>query len=41
MRLQELRREIATGIEQADKGETAVLDIEANKAESRKQKRGK
>ena len=35
MRLQELRREIAIGIEQADRGDLAILDIEAGKAKGR------
>ena len=36
IRLQELRKEIALGIEQADNGETVPLDVEAIKVESRK-----
>ena len=35
-RLEELRREIAVGIAQADRGEAAPLDMEAIKAEGRK-----
>lgn len=34
-RLEELRREIAVGIEQADRGETALLDVQAIKKEVR------
>lgn len=34
--LKELKREIAVGIKQADKGELNTLDIEAVKAEGRK-----
>ncbi|MGB2821467.1 MAG: type II toxin-antitoxin system ParD family antitoxin [Phycisphaerae bacterium] len=35
-RLQELRKQIAVGIEQADRGETAPLDVDAIKAQGRK-----
>ena len=34
-RLEELRREIAIGVEQADRGETAPLDVQAIKKEVR------
>lgn len=37
IRLEELRKEIAIGIEQANRGEVAPLDVEAIKAESRRQ----
>jgi len=40
-RLQELRKEIAVGIEQADRGETAPLDVDAIKARARKRARAK
>ncbi len=36
-RLQELRRELAIGITQADQGELALLDLEAVKREAREQ----
>ena len=36
IRLEELCKEIALGIGQADRGEVAPLDTEANKAEGRK-----
>jgi len=35
-RLEELRREIAVGLQQADRGEVAPLDIAAIQAEGRK-----
>jgi hypothetical protein len=35
-RLEELRREIAAGIEQADRGDTAPLDVQAIKDEARR-----
>ena len=35
-RLEELRKEIARGVEQADRGELSPLDVEAIKAEGRK-----
>ena len=35
-RLEELRREIAVGMEQANRGEVAPLDMEAIKAEGRR-----
>jgi antitoxin ParD1/3/4 len=35
-RLEELRREIAVGLEQADRGELAPLDVDAIKAEGRR-----
>jgi len=35
-RLEELRREIQIGLDQADRGEVAPLDIEAIKAEGRR-----
>lgn len=38
LRLQELRRDIALGIEQADKGKTSTLDVGAIKAEGRKRR---
>jgi len=37
MRLDELRAEIAIGIEQADRGEIVEMDVEALKAEARAQ----
>jgi antitoxin ParD1/3/4 len=36
-RLEELRREIAVGLAEADRGELAPLDVEAIKAEGRRQ----
>ncbi|MEK7677202.1 MAG: hypothetical protein AAB676_15345 [Verrucomicrobiota bacterium] len=36
LRLAELKRDIAIGIEEADRGEVAPLDIEAIKAEGRR-----
>ena len=38
IRLAELRKEIAIGIEQADRGEVAPLDMQAIKAEARSRK---
>jgi len=38
-RLEELRREIAIGLEEADRGEVAPLDIEGIKAEGRRLKK--
>ena len=38
-RLEELRREIAIGLEEADRGEVAPLDIENIKAEGRRLKK--
>ncbi len=40
-RLQELRKEIAIGIEQADRGETTPLDVDAIKAQGRKRAKAK
>jgi len=37
LRLAELRKEIAIGIDQADRGEVAPLDMEAIKAKARRQ----
>jgi antitoxin ParD1/3/4 len=37
MKLDALRKEIAVGVEQADKGETTPLDFEAIKAEGQRQ----
>ena len=36
-RIEELRKEITIGLEQADRGEVAPLDVESIKAEGRKQ----
>ncbi|HLK56385.1 MAG TPA: type II toxin-antitoxin system ParD family antitoxin [Chthonomonadaceae bacterium] len=36
IRLEELRKEIAVGVAQADRGETSPLDIEEIKAEGRR-----
>jgi len=38
IRLAELRKEIAIGIEQADRGETAPMDMQAIKAKARSRK---
>ena len=38
-RVEELRREIAIGLEEADRGEVAPLDIEGIKAEGRRPKK--
>ena len=35
LRLQELRRDIAVGVAQADRGEVAALDVKAIKAKAR------
>jgi antitoxin ParD1/3/4 len=37
-KLEDLRREIAIGLEQAERGESAPLDIEATIAEARRQR---
>jgi len=38
IRLAELRKEIAVGLEQADRGQTAPMDMQAIKAEARSRK---
>ena len=38
-RLEELRRDIAVGIEQANRGETAVLDVQIVKDEIRRRQK--
>ena len=38
IRIQELRREIAMGVDQANRGETTVLEVEKIKSEGRKRR---
>lgn len=41
IRLENLRKEVRVGIEQADQGHVAPLDVEMLKAEARKRRSGK